>query len=112
MRPACEDQRDGVGRGCRIAGANSSYSVGFYPLQLVASVIGVNKVRCVYLLRRLPRVVGLWISAPLDEVLELSRPSVTSVASYLLHFVLLFSLDKVRWRSGEVGAVGGRFAIG
>ena len=29
-----------------------------------------------------------------------------------LHFILFFVIDKVRWWSGEVQAVSGRFAIG
>ena len=59
-----------------------------------------------------PRIVAFGIPSPLDEVLECSRPSVASVADNLLHLIFFFPFDKVRWGTGEVGAVGGRFVIG
>jgi hypothetical protein len=65
-----------------------------------------------HLVSWLPCVVGVWVSLPLDEVLERPRPPVTSVVEYGLDLVLLFSADKVRWWLREVGAVSGRLAIG
>jgi len=52
-----------------------------------------------------PSIVAFGISFPFDEVLELSRPSMTSVAFDQLHLILRFSINQIRWRSGEVGAV-------
>jgi len=59
-----------------------------------------------------PGIVAFGVSLPLDEILESSGSSMTSVAKDTLHFVLLLSSDKVRWWSGEVRAVCGGFAIG
>jgi hypothetical protein len=43
----------------------------------------------------LPHIVALWVSLPLDQVLELA--SITSVGSNCLDFILFFTLDHVRW---------------
>ena len=59
-----------------------------------------------------PCVVAFGIPFPFDEVLECPRPSMTSVADNSLHLIFLFPFDKVRWGTGEVGAMGGRFVIG
>ena len=39
--------------------------------------------------------VTLWVSLPLDQVLELA--SITSVGSNCLDFILFFAFDHVRW---------------
>jgi hypothetical protein len=65
-----------------------------------------------HLVSWLPCVVGVWVSLPLDEVLERPRPPVMSVVEYGLDLVLFFSADKVRQWPREVGAMRGRFAIG
>ena len=59
-----------------------------------------------------PSIVTFGVSLPFDEVLEHPRPSMTSVASYQLHFIFCFSINQFRRRSGKVWAVRGRFAIG
>jgi hypothetical protein len=51
----------------------------------------------VYLVSWLPRVVTFGVPGPFDEVLELSSPAMTSVASYLFHLIFCFSVNKVRW---------------
>jgi hypothetical protein len=75
-------------------------------------VIGLKQIRCVDLVSRFPCIVTFRVSFPFDEILELSRPSMTSVVEDTLHFVFFFSADKVRWRPGEVWSIGGRFLIG
>ena len=75
-------------------------------------MVSFYEVRCVYGVGWFPRVVAFRVAEPFDKVLEGSGASMMSVASYLFHFVLLFSVDKVRWWSGEVRSVGGCFMIG
>ena len=59
-----------------------------------------------------PHIVTFGVSFPFDEILELLRPSVTSVIQDVFYFILFFSTDKVRWGSGEVWSEGWRFVIG
>jgi hypothetical protein len=60
----------------------------------------------------LPGVVAFQVSLPFEEILRLSRLSKVSVAADLLHFILFFTLNEVRWRSGKVWAMSGHFVIG
>jgi len=66
----------------------------------------------VYLVSWFPGVVTFGVPFPFDEVLERSGSSMTSVVDDTFHFVFFFSVDKVRWWSGEVRAVHSRFLIG
>ena len=75
-------------------------------------MIGFNDLGCMYGVSWFPGVVTFGVAKPLDKVLKGSRASMMSVAPYLLHFVLRFSVDKVRWWSGEVRSMGGCFVIG
>jgi len=52
-----------------------------------------------------PGVIAFGIPLPFDEVLELSRLPLTSVALDCFNFKLLFSINQVRWGLREVGAV-------
>ena len=52
-----------------------------------------------------PCVVTFRVSFPFDEILELSSPTMMSVVDDMLHFVFLFTVNQVRWWSGEVGSV-------
>ena len=61
---------------------------------------------------RLPRVVAFRVSLPFDQILQGLVAPEEPVITDPLHFVFFFSVDKVRWWSGEVGAVRGGFAIG
>ena len=61
---------------------------------------------------RLPSVIALRVSFPPDQELELLVPPKVAMCLDGLHFVFFFPADKVRWWSGEVGAVSGSFAIG
>jgi hypothetical protein len=59
-----------------------------------------------------PCIVALGVSFPLDEVLQRSRSSMTSVANDALNFILFFSINQIwRWPR-EVRSMGGRFLIG
>jgi len=68
-------------------------------------VIKFDEVRWVNLIGVFPSIVTFGVSFPLDKVLELSRSSMTLVASYQLHFIFHFSINWVRRWSGKVGAM-------
>ena len=68
-------------------------------------MIKSDQVRGVHLISWFPCVVAFRVSLPFDEVLELSRPSVMTVIDNALHFIFLFSVDKVRWWSRKVWSV-------
>jgi len=75
-------------------------------------MIRFGQFRGMHLVSWLPCVVGVWVSLPLDEVLERPRPPMMLVVEYGLDLVLFFSTDKVRRWPREVGAMHGHFAIG
>jgi hypothetical protein len=75
-------------------------------------VIGFKQVWCMDLVSGLPRIVTFGVSFPFDEILESLRPPMMSVVQDTLHFVLLFSTDKVRWGTEEVWFEGRCFVIG
>ena len=62
--------------------------------------------------RGFPGVVTLRISFPPDQKLESFVSPKVAVCLDGLYLIFLFSADKVRWWSGEIGAVCGGFAIG
>ena len=80
--------------------------VGHHLFVLLDQIWGVNRVR------RFPCIVALWVSFPPDQELESFVSPKVVMCLDGLHLVFFFSADKVRWWSGEVGAVRGSFAIG
>ena len=58
-----------------------------------------------HLVSWLPGVVTFRVSFPFDEILESSSLAMMSVVHYLLHFILLFTINKIRWWLGEIGPV-------
>jgi len=66
-------------------------------------VIGFKKFRGMNLVSWLPGVVTFEVPFPFDEVLECSGSPMMSVVDDMFHFILLFSIDKVRWWPGEFG---------
>jgi hypothetical protein len=52
-----------------------------------------------------PSVVAFGVTLPFDQILQGPGPPPGPMGTYLLHFVLLFSVNQIRWRSGEVRAV-------
>jgi hypothetical protein len=66
----------------------------------------------VYLVSRFPCVVRVWITLPVDEILEGSCTSMEAVINDVLDLVLRFSLYEVRRRPHVVGSVGQVFTIG
>ena len=59
----------------------------------------------VHLVSWFPCVVCFGVAFPLDQVLELSRPSMMSMAADLLHLIFFFAVNEFRGWSDEVGAV-------
>ena len=59
----------------------------------------------VHLVSWLPCVVTFGVPFPFDEILESSSSSMTSVVNDSLHFVFFFTIDQVRWWSGEIRSV-------
>ena len=52
-----------------------------------------------------PSVVAFRITFPFDQILQGLMLPPGPVGMYLLHFVFLFSINQIWWRSGEVGAM-------
>jgi len=75
-------------------------------------LIMFKEFRGMNLIRRFPCVVAFGISFPFDEVLKFSGLSELSVCDDLFYFVFIFSVDEVRWWSGEVWAMCLCFMIG
>ena len=84
----------------------------FYVCYRRLSVIGFKDIRGMDVPGRFPCIVAFWVAFPFHKILQgLVTPEIPVVTD-LLHFVFRFAVDKVRWRSGEVRAVCGSFAIG
>jgi hypothetical protein len=79
---------------------------GPFILEAMASIVLFEELRGVQLIFRLPGVIGLRVSFPLKEILELFVLPEVAMVSDGFHFIFRFSVDKVRWGSGEVRAVG------
>jgi hypothetical protein len=75
-------------------------------------VILSNQGRCVHLVSGFPRVIGVRVTLPMDQVLEGSCSSVEAVINDVLDFVLRFSFYEVRGWPRVVGAMGRVFVIG
>jgi hypothetical protein len=63
------------------------------------------------LIFRLPGVIGFRVAFPLKEILELFVLPKIAMTSDGLHFVFRFPVDKVRWGSRKVRAMGICFDI-
>ena len=65
----------------------------------------------IHLVSWFPGVVTFRIALPLYEVLEHSGMSMMLVVPYLLHLILFFVIDQVRWGLGIIWAMGTCFDI-
>jgi hypothetical protein len=77
----------------------------------MASIILLEEVRGVQLVFWFPGVVGLQVSFPFEKILEPFVLPEVAMTSDGLHFVLRFSIDKVRWGSRKVRTVGVRLDV-
>src|SRR6266702_3572338 len=57
------------------------------------------------MLHRFPGAVARGESFPLDQVVEFTSSALSADFLHFFGFVFFFSIDKVRWRSGEIRAV-------
>ncbi len=64
------------------------------------------------MLHGFPCTVARGESLPLDEVMKLAPSALSADFLYFFGFILLFSIDQVRWGSGKVWAVQRRLLIG
>jgi hypothetical protein len=60
---------------------------------------------CMDLIGILLGVVALRVALPFDQVLQGLALPPGPMGMYLFHFVLCFSINQIRWRSGEVRAM-------
>ena len=90
----------------RVIGVAIYAKVGRPLFVLFHQIWGVNGVS------GFPCVIAFRVSFPPDQELESFVSPEVAMCLDRLHFVFFFSADKVRWWSGEVGAVCGSFAIG
>jgi hypothetical protein len=82
------------------------FNLGLYAVEIMASIVLFQKVGCIQVIFCLPRIVGFRISFPLKEILELFVLPKVAMASDGFYFIFCFSINKVWWRSCEVGAMG------
>ncbi len=75
-------------------------------------LIMLDKFRGMNLISWFPCVVAFRVSLPFNEILKFLRSSKLSVCDDLFDFIFIFSIDKVRWWSGEVWAMCLCFMIG
>src|SRR5579863_4592431 len=74
-------------------------------------MISLYQVGGMYLVSWFPGVITFRVAFPFEEILELLSSTMTSVAPYLLHLILCFSCDKVRWVSGVIRSMRVRFDV-
>jgi hypothetical protein len=80
-------------------------------LKFVASIVLFKEVGGVQLVFRFPGVIGLRVPFPFEEILESFVFPEVAMTSDGFYFVFRFSVDKVRWGSRKVRAVGVRFDV-
>ena len=71
-----------------------------------------KEIRCVHIISRFPCVVAVWVTLPLDKVLEEALAPMSPVIDDCFDFELLFTSYQVRWRSGVIRSVSCGFSIG
>jgi hypothetical protein len=68
-------------------------------------MVEFDELRRMDLIGIFPSIVTFGVTLPFDQILQGLGPPPGPVGTYLLHFVLLFSINQIRWRSGKVRAV-------
>ena len=74
-------------------------------------MILLEEIQGVHLVSWFPGVVTFRVALPLNEILECSRSSMESMVPDLLHFILFFIIDQVRWGTGVVWTMGKSFDV-
>jgi hypothetical protein len=80
----------------------SSDSYSFLDVHLV---IEFDEDRCMDLIGVLPSVITFRVTLPFDQILQGLVPPPGPVGTYLLHFIFRFTINQIRWWSGEIWAM-------
>ena len=83
----------------------------FYAVQGLVLVILLKEIQGIHLVSWFPGVITFRVALPVYEILKHSGPSVVLVISYLLHFILFFVIDQVRWGIGVIWPMGMCFNV-
>jgi hypothetical protein len=81
---------------------DSSGVYGFRGLLGVCLMIQFDEYRCMDLIGVFPSVVTFGVSFPFDQILQGLAPPPGLVGTDLLHFVFLFAINQIWWRSRKV----------
>ncbi len=74
-------------------------------------LIMLDKFRGMNLISGFPCIVAFRVPFPFNEILEFLQSSELSVCDDSFNFILVFSVNKVRWWPGEVRAMGSCFMV-
>jgi hypothetical protein len=75
-------------------------------------VIEFDELRRMDLIGVFPGVVAFGVACPFDQVLQSFGLPPGPMGMDLFYFVFFFSINQIRWRSGEVWAMRLRFSVG
>jgi hypothetical protein len=78
---------------------------GFYGFLGICPMIKFDEGWGVDLIGIFPSVVTFGVALPFDQVLQGLVLPPGPMGMYLFHFIFRFSINQVRWWSGEVGAM-------
>jgi hypothetical protein len=68
-------------------------------------MVEFDELGCMDLIGVFPSIVAFGVTLPFDQILQGLEPPPGPMGTYLLHFIFLFPINQIRWRSGKVGAV-------
>jgi hypothetical protein len=68
-------------------------------------VIEFDELRRMDLIGIFPGVVAFGVACPFDQALQGFGPPPGPMGTDLFYFVFFFSINQIRWRSGEIWAV-------
>jgi hypothetical protein len=68
-------------------------------------VIEFDELGCMDLISVFPSVVAFRVALSFDQILQGLGAPPGPMGTYLLHFIFLFPINQIRWRSGKVGAM-------
>ena len=75
-------------------------------------MVSFDQVQCMCIHCGFPCVITIGVSFPVDQILQGSIMPEVSMIADLLHFILFFIINQLRWWLGEVWTVRGCFVIG
>jgi len=81
-------------------------------LERMLTMIGLDQDFCMQIFHRFPRVITVWVSFPLDQVLELTLLPKEAVIYNGLNLVFRVFIDEIWGWSRIIGAMSGGFSEG